>query len=134
MSIGLELQPESLIQDPQVAVLTADDRLGRAVSLAILFRLARWVPRLPAAPTILIAAGAAVALFGLDRYGIAILGVIPAGVPPLRLPRFPEDDIPSLLGSAAGLALVLFSSGMLTARSFGRGLPLAPRPDPGERC
>ena len=28
MSIGLELQPESLIQDPQVAVLTADDRLG----------------------------------------------------------------------------------------------------------
>jgi MFS superfamily sulfate permease-like transporter len=89
-----------------------------AVSLAILFGLARWVPRLPAAPIILIAAGATVALFGLDRYGIAILGVIPAGVPPLRLPRFPEDDIPSLLGSAAGLALVLFSSGMLTARSF----------------
>jgi MFS superfamily sulfate permease-like transporter len=54
----------------------------------------------------------------LDQHGVAILGVVPAGVPPLRLPRFPEDDIPSLLGSAAGLALVLFSSGMLTARSF----------------
>ncbi|NEV00230.1 SulP family inorganic anion transporter [Bradyrhizobium sp. UFLA 03-164] len=89
-----------------------------AASLAILFGLARWVPRLPTAPIILIAAGAAVALFGLDRYGVAILGSIPGGAPPLRLPRFPEDDIPSLLGSAAGLALVLFSSGMLTARSF----------------
>jgi high affinity sulfate transporter 1 len=89
-----------------------------AASLAILFGLARWVPRLPTAPIILIAAGAAVALFGLDQHGVAILGVVPAGVPPLRLPRFPEDDIPSLLGSAAGLALVLFSSGMLTARSF----------------
>lgn len=89
-----------------------------AASLAILFGLARWVPRLPTAPIILIAAGAAVALFGLDRYGVAVLGVVPAGLPPLRLPRFPEDDIPSLLGSAAGLALVLFSSGMLTARSF----------------
>jgi high affinity sulfate transporter 1 len=89
-----------------------------AASLAILFGLARWVPRLPTAPIILIAAGAAVALFGLDKHGVAILGVVPAGVPPLRLPRFPEDDIPSLLGSAAGLALVLFSSGMLTARSF----------------
>ena len=89
-----------------------------AASLAILFGLARWVPRLPTAPIILIAAGAAVALFGLDKHGVAILGVVPAGVPPLRLPRFPENDIPSLLGSAAGLALVLFSSGMLTARSF----------------
>src|SRR5215831_14949571 len=89
-----------------------------AASLAILFGLARWVPRLPTAPIILIAAGAAVALFGLDKHGVAILGAVPAGVPPLRLPRFPEGDIPSLLGSAAGLALVLFSSGMLTARSF----------------
>jgi high affinity sulfate transporter 1 len=89
-----------------------------AASLAILFGLAHWMPRLPTAPIILTAAGAAVALFGLDRYGVAILGAVPAGLPPLRLPRFPEDDIPSLLGSAAGLALVLFSSGMLTARSF----------------
>src|SRR5262252_250077 len=63
-----------------------------AASLAILFGLARWVPRLPTAPIILIAAGAAVALFGLDKHGVAILGVVPAGVPPLRLPRFPEND------------------------------------------
>jgi high affinity sulfate transporter 1 len=87
-------------------------------SLAMLFAIARLLPRLPSALITLVAAGSAVALFGLDQYGVAILGPIPAGLPPLRFPTFPLDDIPSLLGSAAGLALVLFSSGMLSARSF----------------
>ena len=89
-----------------------------AASMAMLLAMARFFPRLPAALIVLIAAGAVVALLGLERYGIAILGRVPAGLPPLRLPRFPSDDIPSLLASAAGLALVLFSSGMLAARSF----------------
>jgi high affinity sulfate transporter 1 len=88
------------------------------VSIAALFAMARLAPRLPAALITLISAGAAVAAFGLDRQGVAILGAIPAGLPPLRLPSFPLEDLPSLLGSAAGLALVLFSSGMLSARSF----------------
>ena len=87
-------------------------------SMAMLVAMARLFPRLPSAFITLIGAGAATALFGLDRYGIAILGPVRAGLPPLRLPTFPQDDIPALVGSAAGLALVLFSSGMLTARSF----------------
>jgi MFS superfamily sulfate permease-like transporter len=86
--------------------------------LTVLFAMARLAPRLPAALITLIAAGSAAALFGLDRYGVAILGPIPAGLPPLRFPSFAPDDTPSLLGSAAGLALVMFSSGMLSARSF----------------
>jgi high affinity sulfate transporter 1 len=86
--------------------------------LAMLLAMARLLPRLPSALITLIAAGSAVALFGLDRHGVAILGPIPAGLPPLRFPTFPLDDMPSLLGSAAGLALVMFSSGMLSARSF----------------
>jgi high affinity sulfate transporter 1 len=86
--------------------------------LVVLFAMARIAPRLPAALITLIAAGSVVALFGLDRYGVKILGPIPAGLPPLRFPSFAPDEIPSLLGSAAGLALVMFSSGMLSARSF----------------
>ena len=87
-------------------------------SMAVLVAMTRLFPRLPSALITLIGAGAATALFGLGRYGIAILGPVRAGLPPLRLPTFPQDDIPALVGSAAGLALVLFSSGMLTARSF----------------
>jgi high affinity sulfate transporter 1 len=89
-----------------------------AASMAMLFSMARLLPRLPSALITLIATGTAVALLGLDRYGIAILGPVPAGLPPLRLPTFPSDDIPPLLASATGIALVLFSSGMLSARSF----------------
>jgi high affinity sulfate transporter 1 len=106
---------EILAKLPQTQVPTL---IVGAASMAMLFGLARFFPRLPSALITLITAGTVGALFGLDQYGIAILGPVPAGLPPLRLPRFPEDDIPALLASAAGLALVLFSSGMLTARSF----------------
>ena len=88
------------------------------VSILMLLAILRLMPRLPAALITLMLAGAAVALFGMDQAGVAIVGVVPPGFPPLRWPTFPLDDLPSLLGSAAGLALVLFSSGMLTARSF----------------
>jgi len=89
-----------------------------AASMVVLLAMARLFPRLPSALITLVAAGAAVALLGLDQHGIAIVGPVPAGLPPIRFPTFPLDDMPSLLASAAGLALVLFSSGMLSARSF----------------
>jgi high affinity sulfate transporter 1 len=89
-----------------------------AASLTIMFVSLRLLPKLPAALITLIIAGTLVGLLRLDQHGIAILGPVPAGLPPLRWPDFPLEDIPSLLASAAGIALVLFSSGMLTARSF----------------
>jgi high affinity sulfate transporter 1 len=89
-----------------------------ASSFAILFVSLRLLPRIPAALVVLIAAGAAAALLTLDAQGVAILGPVPAGLPRLRWPTFPLEDLPSLLAEAAGLALVLFTSGTLTARSF----------------
>jgi MFS superfamily sulfate permease-like transporter len=59
-----------------------------------------------------------VALLKLDGQGVAILGPVPAGLPPLRWPTVPLEYLPALAASAAGLALVLFTSGVLTARSF----------------
>jgi len=82
-----------------------------AGGFAILFVSLRFLPRVPAA-------GAAAALLKLDAAGVAILGAVPAGLPRLRWPTFPLEDLPSLAGIAAGLALVLFTSGTLTARSF----------------
>jgi MFS superfamily sulfate permease-like transporter len=39
-------------------------------------------------------------------------------LPALRWPAVPLEQLPAVIASAAGLALVLFSSGVLTARSF----------------
>jgi high affinity sulfate transporter 1 len=72
----------------------------------------------PAAFVATILAAAAVRLLGLERYGVAIVGDVPAGLPPVRIPHFPLSMVPSLLGDATGLALVTFSSMMLTSRSF----------------
>jgi high affinity sulfate transporter 1 len=92
-----------------------------AIGLAAFVVLAvspRLIPRLPAALAAMIVTGAAVRLFGLDAAGVKIVGVVPAGLPPLRIPFFPPEFLPSLFAQAAGVALIGFSSMMLTARSF----------------
>ena len=106
---------ETLKTLPQAHLLTVG--VGFA-SLALLFSLLRFFPRIPGALVVLAAAAVAVALFKLEQRGVAVLGHIPAGLPPFRLPRIPLDEVPSLAAEASGLALVLFSSGALTARSF----------------
>lgn len=87
-------------------------------TFAMLFLSSRFFTRLPAALVAMVAAGIAVAALDLEGHGVMVLGNVPAGLPPLRIPSFPIEHLPPLIASAAGLALVLFSSGMLTARSF----------------
>lgn len=78
----------------------------------------RLFPRLPAALVALIAATVAVAVFGLDSFGVAVVGDVPAGLPELRIPSVPLHLLGDIVAAAAGLALISFSSTMLTARSF----------------
>jgi high affinity sulfate transporter 1 len=87
-------------------------------SFALLLACLRWLPRLPAALVVLVVAGAVTAGLELDAQGVAVLGPVPAGLPQLRWPTVPLQDVPSLAADAAGLALVVFTSGTLTARSF----------------
>jgi high affinity sulfate transporter 1 len=87
-------------------------------TFAVLWLSQRFLPRLPAALVALVVAALAVALFGLDDLGVAVIGAVPAGLPDFQIPQVPLHLIDELAGAAAGLALVSFSSMMLTARSF----------------
>lgn len=78
----------------------------------------RVLPRLPAPLVALVGSGLIVALLGLDTQGVAVVGVVPAGLPVFRLPHVSLDQIEAVAGAAAGLALITFTSMMLTARSF----------------
>ncbi len=78
----------------------------------------RLFPRLPAALIAIVVAGLVVALLGLDAQGVQTVGALPAGLPELRLPDLSLDVLESLAAAAAGIALMSFSSAMLTARSF----------------
>lgn len=60
----------------------------------------------------------ATAAFKLEAMGVATVGQVAPGLPNLHMPSFPLDMLPTLMADAAGLALVSFSSMMLTARSF----------------
>jgi high affinity sulfate transporter 1 len=100
---------------PQTHALTLDVGLS---CLAALFLSVRFLPRLPAALIVLGMAGTVSALLALNARGVAVLGHVPGGLPRLRWPTLPVDELPKMAADAAGLALVLFSSGIITARSF----------------
>src|SRR5262245_17910884 len=95
------IQKLSLVHWPTLAVA--------AGAFVVLLLAPRLVPRVPAALLALIASAAAVALLGLDRSGVAVIGEVPAGLPALRLPRVPLDALGRLLAEAAGVALVSFT-------------------------
>jgi high affinity sulfate transporter 1 len=88
------------------------------ITFAVLVVSPRVFPRLPAALIAIVVAGLMVALLGLDAQGVQTVGALPAGLPELRLPDLSLDVVESLAAAAAGIALMSFSSAMLTARSF----------------
>ena len=63
-------------------------------------------------------AGAAVFLFHLTGFGVKTVGPVPGGLPAFTPAWRQSRSSSSLLAEAAGLALISFSSLMLTARSF----------------
>lgn len=84
----------------------------------ILRGVRRYLPKLPAPLLALIAAVAVVKVLRLDLQGVATIGAVPAGLPELRWTPVPLGHLEDLLMGAVGLALVSFTSGMVTARSF----------------
>ncbi|KNX79864.1 sulfate permease [Pseudomonas sp. 250J] len=86
--------------------------------LGLLIWLPRRYPRLPAALVTVVVFTALAGLFGLDHYGVAILGPVPAGIPELAWPQSSLAETKSLLRDALGIATISFCSAMLTARSF----------------
>ena len=91
--------------------------LGLA-TFGVLVGSPRLFRRLPAALVAMIVTGAVVKLFGLEAVGIKTVGAVAGGWPPIQVPKFPSGLWPDVLAEAVGLALISFSSLMLTARSF----------------
>ncbi|MBT2406555.1 MULTISPECIES: SulP family inorganic anion transporter [unclassified Streptomyces] len=85
--------------------------------LVFLFAAPRLSRTVPGPLIAVVLATAAVAAFGLDgRYGIKVIGAVPAGLPSPALP--PLADLPQLLPAALGVLLVGYSDVVLTARAF----------------
>jgi SulP family sulfate permease len=86
------------------------------VMIILLVGIARLFPRAPAALIVVAIGIASVRLFGLQTYGVEIVGRIPQGLPSFKLP-----DV-SLVGqvwpAALGIALMSFTETIAAGRAF----------------
>jgi sulfate permease, SulP family len=82
-----------------------------------LLAIGHFFPKAPAPLLAVLIGTAAVAIFDLQGYGVAVVGAIPAGLPQFIRPNLPTQ-LPALLASALGIAIVGYSDNVLTARSF----------------
>jgi high affinity sulfate transporter 1 len=88
--------------------------------LLLLLLVRRFVPAVPSALVVVIVGIMAVALLQLDQHGVAVLGAVPAGLPQPHWAVFEFDTYRTLFRDSAGLVLISFTSGVLTAKSFAR--------------
>jgi high affinity sulfate transporter 1 len=88
--------------------------------LVLLVLVMRYMSRLPGALTVVVLSIILVVMLGLDEKGVAVLGAVPGGWPSLALPVFGQGIYKEIFGDAAGILLVSFTSGVLTAKSFAR--------------
>jgi high affinity sulfate transporter 1 len=88
-------------------------------SLALLFILHRYTPKIPGALVVLILGIAASSLLDMESMGIHIVGEIPAGLPDFGYPEeLGLDDLLAVAPGAVGLAMVAFAESVAIARSF----------------
>jgi SulP family sulfate permease len=90
--------------------------LGSSV-LAVIVVLAHWLPRWPAPLIGVVGGAAAVAACGLTRYGVEVVGAVPASWG-MSIPPVSGESLSALAVPALGIAVVAFSDNVLTARAF----------------
>lgn len=95
--------------------------LGLGVALiALLVIIRRLLPRTPSALVVVIVGIVAVEMLDLERFSIAVLGTVPAGLPAFELVLPTLAELKPIVSAGAAIALMSFISGSLTARSFAR--------------
>ena len=87
-------------------------------ALAVLWAGKRFAPRLPVALLLVVGAIAASAAFGFEQRGIAVLGAVAGGLPPLALPDVSGREMLALLPVAVSCVIVIVAQSAATARSF----------------
>ena len=89
-------------------------------TVAVLLVGKRLMPRFPPPLLVIVLGITGSHLLNLAGMGVAVTGAVPSGLPPFTFPVVPLADLQTLVAGALGVALMSFSSGILTARSFAR--------------
>ncbi|MEV4604021.1 sulfate permease [Amycolatopsis sp. NPDC049253] len=87
-------------------------------ALVLILVLQRWVRKVPGILVVVVLALIAVPLFDLAEHGVQVVGVLPAGFPPLTFPHVGFADLAPLLAGAVGIAVVSLADTISTASAF----------------
>lgn len=98
------VQPPTLILATAVVILLFTGRAIRST----------W----PWVLIIMVLAAVVVAIVGAERFGLAVVGEVPRGLPTPELPRFADLDLAQVMLAAVGIAAVGFTDNVLTGRAF----------------
>jgi sulfate permease, SulP family len=87
-------------------------------AMGILVVMRRVAPTWPSALIVVVVGIAAAWAWDLAADGVALVGPVPAGLPPLEIPAVGLSDVQSLVVPAIGIFLVSFSDGILISRAM----------------
>jgi SulP family sulfate permease len=89
-----------------------------AAVLAVIVGVGRLAPRLPGALIAVTGAIGASVVFNFDARGIATIGSVPGGLPPLALPAVNTNELYLVLTCAASCFLVIVAQSAATSRAY----------------
>ena len=123
--LGYEAAETELEFIPEVLALLSDLAMTHwatlavgLVSLALLFIIEKYLPKVPGALTVLVLAIVVSALLDFESRGIHIVGEIPGGLPPFGLPDVTLDQVGTLVGGALAIMLVAYAESIAIARTY----------------
>lgn len=89
---------------------------GAVIAVVLLGRA--FDRRLPVALLAVVAAIVANGVLGLSRFGVAVLGPVPPGLPGVSLPALAPTDLAAVLPVAASMVVVVLAQSAATSRAY----------------
>jgi high affinity sulfate transporter 1 len=115
-----------IIHLPETHLLTLAVGAGTIVLMVL---LEHYFHKIPAALVAMVAGIVVSTIFGLHELGVHVVGEVPAGLAPPKLPGITLDQWLSLIPGALALSLVVFAEAIGPARGFATKYRYAINPD-----
>jgi high affinity sulfate transporter 1 len=122
---GFSVDADGLVEEAKgfLSGVAAGDTVGSALAIGVaclilILALQRLLPSFPGVLAAVLLAIGAVNVFDLTGRGVAVVGPLPEGFPPLTVPTVPLGDLSLLLAGALGIALVSLTDTISTASVF----------------
>ncbi len=124
--LGVEVDRSEDVASAVVALVRAVGDVQPAtvvvavMSIAGLVALRRWLPSAPGPLVVVVVATVASGVLDLAGRGVAVVGVIPRGLPPLALPPMTPSLVGGILPAAVVITLVGFMESIAVAKVYAR--------------